>query len=168
MAKESFNVLFLCTGNSARSQIAECLLNRLGRGHLKAYSAGSHPAGEVNTHALELLRSHGHAVEHLRSKDWAEFEAEDAPTMDLVITVCDNAAEETCPVWPGRPMTAHWGLADPAIVKGTEAQRRNAFTEVYRELNGRLEILVSLISENLDRSSVEHKIRQLGIARQAI
>lgn len=152
MAKKSYNVLFLCTGNSARSQIAECLLNHLGRGRFKAYSAGSHPTGEVNSHALELLRRHGHTVEHLRSKDWAEFAAEDSPTMDLVITVCDNAAKEVCPVWPGRPMTVHWGLADPAVVTGTEARRQKVFAEVYRELSRRLETLVNLRNENLDGS----------------
>ena len=160
------SVLFLCTGNSARSQIAECLLNRLGRGHLKAYSAGSHPTGEVNSLALKLLRYHDHTVEHLRSKDWAEFAARDAPTMDLVITVCDNAAGEVCPVWPGHPTTVHWGLADPAAVTGTEAQRQTDFAEVYRELSRRLQILVNLITENFDSPSLERNVRQLGIAKQ--
>ncbi len=162
MTTKAYNVLFLCTGNSARSQIAECLLNRLGRGRLKAYSAGSHPAGEVNPHAFELLRRHGHAVEHLRSKDWAEFATEDAPSMDLVITVCDNAAGEVCPVWPGPPMTAHWGLADPAVATGTKAQRQRAFAEVYRELGRRLEILVSICIKDPDDLTLERQIHELG------
>jgi arsenate reductase len=168
VATEDYNVLFLCTGNSARSQIAECLLNSLGRGRLKAYSAGSHPTGEVHPHALELLRRRGHAVERLRSKDWAEFAAEDALKMDLIITVCDNAAREVCPVWPGHPMTAHLGLPDPAAVTGTQAQRQQAFEEVYRELLKRLEILVNLAIEDLDSLTLKRRIEELGIAKQPI
>ena len=129
---------------------------------MKAYSAGSHPTGEVNPHALDLLRRHGHAVEHLRSKDWAEFAIENTPSMDLVITVCDDAAAEACPVWPGHPMTAHWGLPDPAAVTGTKVQQQRAFAEVYRELGRRLEILVDYCSKNLDGPTLERRIHELG------
>jgi len=162
MANKTFNVLFLCTGNSARSQLAECLLNRLGLGRFKAYSAGSHPTGAVHPLALELLRRRNHDVEQLRSKDWEEFASKDAPVMDLVITICDKAAGEVCPVWPGQPMTAHWGFSDPAAVEGTEAQRMVAFSEVYRELTTRLEIFVSLPVDQLDRLALQDRIRALG------
>lgn len=162
MANKTFNVLFLCTGNSARSQLAECLLNRLGLGRFKAYSAGSHPTGAVHPLALELLRRRNHDVEQLRSKDWEEFASKDAPVMDLVITICDKAAGEVCPVWPGQPMTAHWGFRDPAAVEGTEAQRMVAFSEVYRELTTRLEIFVSLPVDQLDRLALQDRIRALG------
>lgn len=162
MADRIYNVLFLCTGNSARSQLAECLLNRLGQGRFKAFSAGSHPTGKVHPLALELLRRRNHDVEHLRSKDWDEFAAKDAPVMDFVITVCDKAAGEVCPVWPGQPMTAHWGFTDPAAAEGTEAQRMVAFSEVYRELNTRLEIFVNLPIDQLDRLALQRHLRALG------
>ena len=161
MTEKTYNVLFLCTGNSARSQMAECLLNRLGKGRFRAFSAGSHPSGEVHPLALELLRRRNHDVDALRSKDWSEFASRDAPVMDFVITVCDNAAGEVCPVWPGQPMTAHWGLTDPAAATGTDAQRMVAFSEVYRELNTRLEILVSLPLDQLDRLALLERIRAL-------
>lgn len=162
MTDKTYNVLFLCTGNSARSQIAECLLNRLGLGKFTAYSAGSHPTGAVHPLALEVLRRRNHEVEHLRSKDWDEFASKDAPVMDFVITVCDKAAGEVCPVWPGQPMTAHWGFSDPAAAEGTEAERMIAFSEVYRELNTRLEIFVSLPMDQLDRLALQKRIRALG------
>lgn len=162
MATRTFNVLFLCTGNSARSQMAECLLNRLGRGRFRAFSAGSHPTGEVHPLALELLRRRNDDVDGLRSKDWVEFAGEGAPQMDLVITVCDDAAGETCPVWPGQPMTAHWGLADPAAAAGNEAERASAFAEVYRQLERRLETVVGLPMARLDRPSLQRRVRDLG------
>lgn len=125
--KRTYTVLFLCTGNSARSIIAESLLNHNSGGKFVGYSAGSHPRGEVHPHALDLLLGKGHDIENLRSKSWDEFEVDDVPSMDFVFTVCDNAANEPCPVWPGRPVTAHWGLADPAGVEGTETEQRKAF-----------------------------------------
>ena len=161
-----YNVLFLCTGNSARSQLAECILNRVGGGRLRGYSAGSHPSGEVHPMALELLRRLDHDVKALRSKSWSEFAETGAPEMDLVITVCDSAAGEMCPVWPGHPMTAHWGLPDPAAAGGSEAKRRAAFAEIYRELTVRLERLASLPMKQLDRSSLQAHIRALDSARR--
>ena len=162
MTDKTYNVLFLCTGNSARSQMAECLLNRLGVGRFRAFSAGSHPAGEVHPLALELLRRRNHDVQFLRSKSWSEFASKGAPVMDFVITVCDNAAGEVCPIWPGQPMTAHWGFVDPAAASGTEAERMIVFAEVYRELNTRLEIFVSLPMDQLDRLALQERIRALG------
>ena len=132
MANEVFNVLFLCTGNSARSILAESILNQSGAGRFKAYSAGSHPTGQVNPNALNLLKSLNHATEDLRSKDWQEFAGEGAPKMDFVFTVCDQAADEVCPIWPGQPMSAHWGLPDPASVDGTAAEIAAPFAETYR------------------------------------
>lgn len=162
MVDGSYNVLFLCTGNSARSQVAECILNRVGQGRFRAYSAGSQPSGEVHPLALDLLRNENHDVDALRSKSWAEFEADGAPQMDIVITVCDNAAAEACPVWPGQPITAHWGLPDPAAATGDDAQRKASFADVYRELSVRLEKMVSLPIEQLDRLSLQERIRALG------
>ena len=162
MTEEIYNVLFLCTGNSARSIMAEAILERIGAGRFRAFSAGSHPAGSVNPHALDLLKRRNHDVSKLRSKDWLEFEGTDAPPMDFVITVCDKAAGEVCPVWPGQPVSAHWGFPDPAEVKGTEAEVRLAFADVYRELANRLEIFVNLPMAQLDRLSLQKKIRELG------
>src|ERR1700750_934722 len=133
-----YNVLFLCTGNSARSILAEALLNRSGAGRFRAFSAGSHPRGEVNPDALSLLRSMGLPVEGLRSKSWDEFAAPGAPRFDFIFTVCDNAANEVCPIWPGQPMTAHWGVEDPAAVEGTEEAKRKAFDHAFRELDARI------------------------------
>lgn len=157
-----YNVLFLCTGNSARSIMAEAILNSLGRGKLRAYSAGSHPAGEVNPFALTLLKRRKHDVSSLRSKDWLEFADKNGPVMDIVITVCDNAAGESCPVWPGQPVTAHWGLPDPALVVGSEAERNLAFANVYRELTTRIEILVALPIEQLDLLTLQRRVREMG------
>lgn len=155
-------ILFLCTGNSARSIIAECLLNHYGQGRLVGYSAGSDPRGEVHPLALELLLRRGHLTEGLRSKSWDEFESENAPVMDFVFTVCDNAANESCPVWPGRPVTAHWGLEDPAAVEGTEAQRREAFAEAYGLLEKRVNAFVSLPLESLESAELDRNLREIG------
>ena len=162
MTEKIYNVLFLCTGNSARSIMAEAILERVGAGRFRAFSAGSHPAGSVNPHALDLLKRRNHDVSKLRSKDWSEFEGADAPAMDFVITVCDRAAREACPVWPGQTVTAHWGFPDPADAKGSQAQIRLAFADVYRELVNRLEIFVSLPMAQLDRLALQRKIRELG------
>jgi arsenate reductase len=157
-----YNVLFLCTGNSARSIIAECVLNRLGRGHFHAYSAGSHPRGAVHPYALDLLRRQNYAVDELRSKSWDEFAAPDAPPLDFVFTVCDNAAGEVCPIWPGQPMTAHWGLRDPAAAEGTEAEKRLAFADTLRALQSRIGIFVSLPLDKLDKLTLQKRLREIG------
>jgi protein-tyrosine-phosphatase len=162
MSERDFNVLFLCTGNSARSIIAECLLNRIGNGRFHAFSAGSQPKGEVHPFALQLLRRQNYPVEQLRSKDWAEFSAEGAPQLDFVFTLCDSAAAEECPVWPGQPMTAHWGLPDPAAARGTEAVRHLAFADTLRMLSNRLEIFTSLPIASLDRLSLQKRIDEIG------
>ena len=156
------NVLFLCMGNSARSTMAECILNRIGKGRFAAYSAGRHPAGAVNPYALDLLRRFNYPTGNLRSKDWAKFAAVDAPQMDFVFTVCDKAAGEVCPVWPGQPMTAHWGFPDPAGFDGSEAETRAMFADVYGQIERRLEIFVSLPIDALDRLSLEKRVRELG------
>ncbi|MCE2403409.1 arsenate reductase ArsC [Candidatus Poribacteria bacterium] len=157
-----YRVLFLCTGNSARSIIAESLLNHNSDGRFVGYSAGSHPRGEVHPYALELLLHLGHDTENLRSKSWDEFEEADAPVMDFVFTVCDNAANETCPVWPGRPVTAHWGLADPAGAQGTEDEQREAFAEAYELLERRVKAFLSLSFESLEGQELENKLREIG------
>ena len=161
-----YNVLFLCTGNSARSIIAECILNRVGRGRFRAFSAGSHPTGAVNPFALDLLKRRNHPVDELRSKDWEEFAQPGAPDLHFVFTVCDRAAGEVCPVWPGQPMTAHWGFPDPAETEGNDAERHVAFANVYRELTTRLEIFVSLPIEQLDRLALERRLREMGRRRE--
>jgi arsenate reductase len=157
-----YNVLFLCTGNSARSVMAEVLLNNLGKGRYRAYSAGSHPAGRVNPLAIELLQKNGHDTAGLRSKSWDEFAAPGAPAMDFVITVCDSAAGEVCPVWPGQPMTAHWGFEDPAAVQGNEEAKRVVFQAVYQQIARRLEIFLALPMEKPDRIALQRGIRQIG------
>ena len=156
------NVLFLCTGNSARSIMAECIMNRVGQGKFKAYSAGSMPAGQVNPLAINLLRKLNYVVADLRSKSWEEFAGLDAPKMDFVFTVCDNAAAETCPVWPGQPMTAHWGVPDPAAVEGTEAERAFAFDDAYRMLNQRISIFVNLPLASLSKLALQRHLDQIG------
>lgn len=156
------SVLFLCTANSARSIMAEGLLNHLGEGRFRAYSAGSHPGGRVNPLAVETLKEMGCAVEGLRSKGWDEFAAPGAPPIDLVFTVCDNAAGEACPIWPGRPVTAHWGVPDPAAVEGPEAERRAAFREAARTLRRRIELLASLPLERLDREALKARVSEIG------
>ena len=162
MADERFNVLFLCTGNSARSILGERLIERLGQGRFRGFSAGSHPKGEVHPLALELLRRNNHSTDGLRSKDWEEFARPGAPRMDFVFTVCDNAANEVCPVWPGQPMTAHWGVADPAAVEGDEITRMNAFRTALRELENRIKIFVSLPLSSLDRLKLQQRLDEIG------
>lgn len=157
-----YNVLFLCTGNSARSIIAEAILAREGMGKFNAYSAGSSPAGQVHPYAEELLRNLNHDVSRFRSKSWDEFGAPGAPHLDFVFTVCDNAAQEVCPIWPGQPMSAHWGLPDPASVEGVEAVKRQAFTETYRMLNNRISIFVNLPLRTLDRSRLQNRLTDIG------
>lgn len=165
MPERVFNVLILCTGNSARSILGEALINRMGRGRFRAYSAGSQPAGRVNPLALELLQERGFPTAHLRSKNWSEFEAADAPRIDFVFTVCDNAAAEQCPVWPGHPVTAHWGIADPAAARGDEEQRRQAFRRAYTELEQRVKAFVSLPLEQLDANSLQRRLDEIGRGR---
>lgn len=162
-----YNVLFLCTGNSARSVIAESILNRYGRGRFRAYSAGSHPTGKVNPYALELLKNQNYPTGELRSKDWGEFSGRDAPHLDFVFTVCDNAAQEVCPVWPGQPMTAHWGVPDPAAAEGSEAVKRAAFAETMRLLTQRISIFTSLPLASLDRLSLQKRLDDIGKAKDA-
>jgi arsenate reductase len=157
-----FNVLFLCTGNSARSILAEAHLNRAGQGKFKAYSAGSQPKGEVHRYALDLLRKLNFDVAGLRSKSWSEFAQPGAPQLDFVFTVCDNAANETCPVWPGQPMTAHWGIPDPAAATGTEAQMRLAFSDAMRWLSNRINIFISLPLHSLDELSLQRRLDAIG------
>ena len=159
---EPYNVLFLCTGNSARSILAEAILNKTGTGAFRAYSAGSQPKGKVNPHALQLLESLGYETVNLRSKSWDEFAKASVPKFDFVFTVCDNAAAEVCPVWPGQPMTAHWGIADPAEAKGTSAEVSLAFKEAYRLLSQRIGIFTSLPLRSLDQLSLKNKLREIG------
>ena len=158
------NVLFLCTGNSARSILAEVLLRSLGGGRFRAFSAGSSPAGQVNPHALAFLREQGLPVEGLRSKSWDEFAAPGAPPMDIVITVCDNAAAEMCPIWPGHPVTAHWGVPDPAAIESSDEDKRRAFREAAATLRRRIELLVSLPLGKLDRVAMQRELREAGKA----
>ncbi len=162
MTERTYNVLFLCTGNSARSILAECALNRLGRGKFRAYSAGSFPKGEVHPFALELLRRQEYPVDQLRSKSWDEFAVSGAPELDFVFTVCDNAANEVCPVWPGQPMTAHWGMPDPAAVEGNVAERRLAFADTLRMLNNRISTFVNLPIKSLDKLSLQKRLHEIG------
>ena len=162
MTDRPYNVLFLCTGNSARSIIAEAILNKVGAGRFRAYSAGSQPKGRVNPHTIKLLASLGYDTSHVRSKSWNEFTGPDAPKFDFVFTVCDNAAAETCPVWPGQPMTAHWGIPDPAEASGSEAEIAVAFKEAYRLLNGRIGIFTALPMRSLDRLTLNARLREIG------
>ena len=156
------NVLFLCTQNSARSIIAECIINRVGAGKFAGYSAGSMPRGEVNPDALALLRKLNYDVSGVRSKSWEEFAGPEAPKMDFVFTVCDNAANETCPVWPGQPISAHWGVPDPAAVKGSDAEVGLAFAEAHRMLNQRIDIFVNLPLASLDRLTLQQRVSEIG------
>jgi len=162
LADRPFNVLFLCTANSARSIMAQVILNNIGNGKFHAFSAGSHPKGQINPHALQLLASLGHDVSALRSKSWSEFAGSGAPLLDFVFTVCDNAAGEACPVWPGQPMTAHWGVPDPALASGSPAQIALAFKDAYRMLSARIGIFAALPLRSLDRSSLQKKLREIG------
>ena len=162
MTEPVFNVLFLCTGNSARSILAEVLLNNLGKGRFRAFSAGSHPAGKVNLFTLELLEKSHIATRELRSKPCEEFARPDSPHLDFVITVCDDAAGEVCPVWPGQPMTAHWGIPDPAAVVGTDEQKRHAFVDAMNQLQRRISMFVSLPFATLDAMKLEQAVREIG------
>jgi arsenate reductase len=162
----TWNVLFLCTGNSARSILAEALLNRHGAARFRGYSAGSHPKGEIHPVAIEVLREQGHATDDLRSKSWDEFAAPAAPRLDLVLTVCDAAAREACPIWPGGPTAAHWGMEDPAAVIGSADKQRAAFHRTYTELERRIRLLTSLNPESLERESLKAKLAELGAAEQ--
>lgn len=162
MLKKPYNVLFLCTGNSARSIVAEAILNKIGAGKFRAHSAGSQPKGQVNPNTLRLLRSLGYDTSEFRSKSWTEFARPGAPSLDFVFTVCDNAAGETCPIWPGQPMTAHWGIPDPAEAKGSEAEIALAFKDAYRMLHQRIGIFVALPVQSLDRLTLQSKLRDIG------
>src|ERR1700723_712329 len=161
-AQRSYNVLFLCTGNSARSILAESLLNALGKGRFRGFSAGSFPKGQVHPLALELLKRMNLPSEGLRSKSWDEFATPDAPALDFIFTVCDNAAGEVCPIWPGKPMTAHWGIADPAAVEGSDADKAFAFRRALKELETRIKLLTSLPIHALDRTTLLAKLREIG------
>lgn len=162
MSTDAKNVLFLCTGNSARSIMAEAALNFCGFGRFKGFSAGSYPTGKVNPYALATLKIAGIPTRGLRSKSWDEFAAPDAPEMDFVFTVCDNAAGEQCPVWPGQPISAHWGFADPAAFEGSEAETRARFQEIFRQIRARIEILVELPFAQLERLALEKKLHEIG------
>jgi protein-tyrosine-phosphatase len=163
----TYNVLFLCTGNSARSIMAEALLNHLGRGRFRAFSAGSHPTGRVNPLALATLQRNHLPAEQVRSKNWDEFAAPDAPSMHFVFTVCDRAAHEVCPIWPGQPMTAHWGIADPAAVEGSDAEKERAFNLAFRELSARIGIFTSLRIQALDQLALQREINAIGTMQPA-
>ena len=162
MAEKIYNALFLCTGNSARSIMAEAILNHLGRGRFRAYSAGSHPSGKVNPFAFEMLERSRLPTEGLRSKAWDEFAAAGAPQLDFVFTVCDNAAGESCPYWPGQPMTAHWGLEDPAAVHGSETEQWLAFRKTFRELESRIKVFTSLPIRSLDKAKLQARLNEIG------
>ena len=164
MTDRPYNVLFLCTGNSARSVLAEAILNHRGGGRFRGYSAGSHPVGRVNPFAIDLLRQANIATEGLRSKSWDEFAAPGAAPLDFVFTVCDNAAGEVCPMWPGQPMTAHWGLPDPAAVPGSDADKARAFRDTYVMLDRRISLFTSLPIASLDRLSLGERLREIGRA----
>ncbi|KQQ35360.1 ArsR family transcriptional regulator [Rhizobium sp. Leaf306] len=162
MTDKTFNVLFLCTGNSARSILAESVLRKIGAGKFNAYSAGSQPKGNVNPMALDVLVGHKFPTEGLRSKSWDEFAGAEAPQLDFIFTVCDNAAGESCPVWPGKPMTAHWGIEDPAAVEGTDAEKRIAFTTALRYMKLRIAAFAALPLESLEKISLTAKLQEIG------
>jgi arsenate reductase len=163
-AGRPYNVLFLCTGNSARSILAESLLNDWGQGRFKAFSAGSFPKGQVHPSALELLTRMNLPTDNLRSKSWDEYAAPGAPPIDFIFTVCDNAAGEVCPVWPGKPMTAHWGITDPAAVEGSQSDKASAFRKALQELESRIKLFVALPIESLDQMALKEKLRAIGRA----
>ena len=162
MSDKVRNVLFLCTGNSARSIMAEALVTAMGKGRFKGFSAGSQPTGKVNPFAIEQVKKTGYPVDPLRSKHWNEFAGPDAPLMDFVITVCDNAAGEVCPIWPGHPVTAHWGFEDPAAVEGSDEAKRAVFEKVFRQIMARVQALVSLAPAMLVGQAIQHEIRKIG------
>lgn len=162
MANREYNVLFLCTGNSARSLIAECAIDRWGKGKFKGFSAGSHPTGAVHPLTLALLRELNYETSNLRSKSWDEYARPDSPPLDFVFTVCDRAAAEQCPLWPGQPITAHWGAADPVAFEGTNEEKRRFFLRIYSELENRIKIFASLRMEALDSFVLEQRVREIG------
>jgi arsenate reductase (thioredoxin) len=166
-ADRSYNVLFLCTGNSARSILAESILRKDGAGRFNAFSAGSQPKGQINPPTLHLLKTSGYPTEGLRSKSWQEFAAPDAPVMDFVFTVCDGAAGEACPVWPGRPMTAHWGIEDPAAVEGTDIEKQAAFVRAQRYLKTRISLFLNLPLKSLDQLTLTSRLKGIGHAEGA-
>jgi arsenate reductase len=159
---KTYNVLFLCTGNSARSIMAEALLNTMGKGRFNAYSAGSHPGGTVNPLAIEQIKTTGYPLEKLRSKSWDEFATPDAPKMDFIITVCDNAAGEICPIWPGQPISAHWGFEDPAAATGTDEQKRTVFSKIARQITTRVNIFNSLPFQTLEKTAIKREMDAIG------
>jgi arsenate reductase (thioredoxin) len=162
MTDRKYNVLFLCTGNSARSILAESILRKDGAGRFHAFSAGSHPKGAINRLALKVLESYGYPTEGYRSKSWDEFAAPGAPVMDFVFTVCDSAAGEACPIWPGQPMTAHWGIEDPAAVQGADIEKERAFVTAFRYLKNRISIFINLPIRSLDKMALGAKLREIG------
>lgn len=168
MSDRVYSALFLCTGNSARSILAEAALNRWGAGKFRAFSAGSQPKGQVHPLAIELLQQLHLATEGLRSKSWDEFAQSGAPHLDFVFTVCDNAAGEACPIWPGQPMTAHWGVEDPAAAVGSDDQKRSAFKKAYRELEARIKIFVSLPIATLDNARLKARMDEIGRPRSDV
>lgn len=165
-AEDPYNVLFLCTGNSARSILAEALMNRLGAPRFRAFSAGSDPKGQVNPHSIALLKSLNYKTDGFRSKSWDEFAAPGAPQLDFVFTVCDNAANEVCPIWPGQPMSAHWGVPDPAAAEGSEAVIAQAFADAYRMLQNRISVFVNLPMASIDRLSLQKRLDDIGAMRR--
>ena len=165
--RNPFNVLFLCSGNSARSIMAEAILNRDGRGKFRAFSAGSHPKGHIHPYAVDLLRKLNYNISGFRSKSWTEFARPEAPKLDFVFTVCDDAAKEVCPVWPGQPMTAHWGIPDPATATGNEAEIRLAFADAFRMLNNRISIFISLPIRSLDKLALQKQLDCIGKTKDA-
>ena len=166
MVERVFNVLFLCTGNSARSILAEAILNHVGKGRFRAFSAGSHPKGEVSRFAIELLQKNRLSVAEVRSKSWDEFAREDAPHLDFVFTVCDNAAGEVCPIWPGQPVTAHWGIEDPAAVEGSDEEKRRAFSTAIKLLQHRISLFTSLPFDKLDAMAIKRELDAIGRLRE--
>jgi arsenate reductase len=162
MSEKTYNVLFLCTGNSARSIMAEALITTMGHGRFKGYSAGSKPNGKVNPFAVEQVRKTGYPTDNLRSKSWDEFAAPDAPHMDFIITVCDNAAGEQCPYWPGHPTSAHWGFEDPAAVEGSDEEKRAAFEKIFKQIMARMNSFVSLPVHMLDKQAIQQEMKKIG------
>ncbi len=162
MSDKTYNVLFLCTGNSARSIMAEALVTTMSKGRFKGYSAGSKPTGKVNPFAIEQVKKTGYPTENLRSKSWDEFAAPDAPHMDFIITVCDNAAGEECPYWPGHPTSAHWGFEDPAAIEGTDEQKRAAFEKIFKQIVARMNSFVSLPVHMLDKHAIQQEMKKIG------
>jgi len=165
MEQKIYNILFLCTGNSARSIMAEKLMEHWGKGHFKAYSAGSFPNGQVNPFAIQTLKAHGLEIEGLRSKSWDEFAAAGSPSLDFVFTVCDNAAGEVCPIWPGQPMTAHWGVEDPAAVEGTDIEKLAAFRRICGYLENRIKMFAALPLDKLDKLKIKERIDHIGLSQ---